>query len=196
VWVDDTPGNFDILYRRSTNGGASFGATDNLSNNVGLSFEPSVAASGNNVYVGWRDSTPGNFDILYRRSVDGGANFDPAVNLSNDAGQSFFPALTASGNNVYAVWQDNEVWYRRSVDGGANFDPAINLSNNVGFSAFPAVAALGNNVYVVWQDQTLGDDEILYRKSADGVIFDPTINLSNNAGVSASPAIAYYDTQL
>jgi hypothetical protein len=196
VWYDDTSGNNEILYKRSTDGGANFGATVNLSNNAGVSDFPAVAASGNNVYVVWEDNTSGNDEILYRRSIDGGANFDPTINLSNNAGLSLFPAVAASGNKVYVVWQDTtlgniEILYGRSTDGGANFDPTINLSNDAGFSFNPAISASGNNVYAVWQDFTSGDDEILYRRSIDGgANFDPAINLSNDAGVSSFPAVA------
>jgi hypothetical protein len=196
VWRDSTLGNTEILYRRSTDAGATFGGTINLSNTAGSSSEPAVAVSGNNVYVVWRDSTPGNDEILYRRSTDGGATFRITTNLSTNAGSSSQPAVAASGNNVYVVWTDNtpgnaEILYRRSTDGGATFGSTINLSNNAGTSFEPAVAASGNNVYVVWNDDTPGNFEILYRRSTDGgATFGSTINLSNNAGGSFEPAVA------
>jgi hypothetical protein len=99
VWNDNTlPGEFEILYRRSTDGGANFGATINLSNNAGFSSVPAIAASGNNVYVVWQDATPGNNEILYRRSTDGGANFGATINLSNNAGISSNPAIAVINN--------------------------------------------------------------------------------------------------
>lgn len=63
VWSDDTPGTTEILYRRSTDGGASFGGTVNLSNTTGHSYPAVLAAYGNNVYVVWIDNSWGNFDI-------------------------------------------------------------------------------------------------------------------------------------
>jgi hypothetical protein len=150
VWEDNTPGNPEILYRRSTDGGANFGATVNLSNNALSSLDPAIAASGNNVYVVWYDNTPSNFEILYRKSTDGGASFDATVNLSNNAGFSAAPAIAVSGDNLYVVWHDNndtpvnEILYRRSSDGGASFNAVINLSNNAGSSNNPDVAAINN----------------------------------------------------
>jgi hypothetical protein len=138
------------LYRRSTDGGANFGDTINLSNNVGVSANPAIAISGNNVYVIWQDDTPGDGDILYRRSTDGGANFDATINLSNNAGFSAAPAVAASANNVYVVWHDNndtpvnEILYTRSTDDGAIFGATVNLSNNAGSSNNPDVAAINN----------------------------------------------------
>ena len=35
---------------------------------------PSIAVSGNNVYVVWKDNTPGNDEVFCRRSPDGGVH--------------------------------------------------------------------------------------------------------------------------
>ena len=77
VWTDETAGtrNSEILYRRSTDGGASFGGTVNLSNTTGYSYAASVAVSMTNmppqqdVYVVWTDETPGKWCILYRKNL-------------------------------------------------------------------------------------------------------------------------------
>jgi hypothetical protein len=43
----------------------------NLSNNIGVSECPSIAISGNNIYVIWEDYTPGNHEILFANpSID------------------------------------------------------------------------------------------------------------------------------
>lgn len=98
VWSEHTDDDVHLLYRRSTDGGATFGGTINLSNNAGSSDRPAIAASGNNVYVVWFDNTPGNAEILYRRSTDGGGTFGSTINLSNNAGSSFEPAIYAVNN--------------------------------------------------------------------------------------------------
>lgn len=99
-------GSIEIVYRRSTDGGANFGSTINLSNNAGSSGSPAITVSGNNVYLVWNDITTGNAEILYQRSTDGGSTFGSTINLSNDARDSLEPAIAASGNNVYVVWRD------------------------------------------------------------------------------------------
>jgi hypothetical protein len=100
--ITDPPGNQEILYRRSINGGANFGSAVNLSNTTGNSGSPSIAASGNNVYVVWHDNTTQagvvQFDILYKKSTNGGAGFSGAVNLSNTPQASTNPAIAASNN--------------------------------------------------------------------------------------------------
>ncbi|MEM3119123.1 MAG: Ig-like domain-containing protein, partial [Nitrososphaerales archaeon] len=195
VWRDSTPGNFDILFRASNNNGASFDSAINLSNNTGNSQSPDMAALGSDVYVVWRDSTPGNFDILFRASNNNGASFDSAINLSNNAGSSQTPQVAAAGNNAYVVWRDDtpgnfDILFRASNNNGASFDSAINLSNNAGSSQTPDIEAVGADVFVAWSDNTTGNIEVLFRPSNDdGSSFGSTANLSNNAGSSQTPDV-------
>jgi len=83
-----------------TDGGASFGSTINPSFNALSSLEPAIATSWDNVYVMWVDAIAGNYDILYRRSTDGGASFGSTVNLSNNAGDSLQPDIAAINNTL------------------------------------------------------------------------------------------------
>src|ERR671928_768671 len=90
-WVDFITGNDDIYFKRSTNGGASFGDTINLSNNLGDSYNFQVSLSGDYVYIVWQDETlgvNGTDDIYFKRSTNGGASFGDTINLSNDTGDS------------------------------------------------------------------------------------------------------------
>ena len=196
TWQDSTPGNADIFFAASNNNGTSFGTPINLSNNVGGSGGPQIAASGNNVYVTWVDSTPGNPDIFFAVSNNNGTSFGTPINLSNNAGSSTNPQIAASGNNVYVVWYDNtpgndDIFVRVSNNNGTSFGTPINLSNNAGGSLFPQIAASGNNVYVTWIDSTPGNFDIFFAASNNnGTSFGTPINLSNNAGGSFNPQIA------
>jgi hypothetical protein len=125
AWTDGTTpsnGNFETLLRRSTDNGATFASTVNLSNSNSGSGGVSIVASGNNVYVAWSELAA-NIEILYRRSTDDGATFGSIVNLSNDAGMSTSPRIAILENKVYVVWSDDhqvpentEILYRRSTD--------------------------------------------------------------------------------
>ena len=148
MWEGFTSGTFDILYRRSTDGGVSFvEPIKNLSSSAVGAVSPAIAVSGNNVHVVWEDLAPGNFEILYRRSINDGSTFPNIItNLSNNAEGSFEPAIAVSGNNVYVVWQDNtpgnsEILYRTSANNGVSF-PAIvsNLATDIGTSLSPVIA--------------------------------------------------------
>ena len=126
VWVDNSPGkNYDILFKQSTDGGATFGDTINLSDNEGLSFFPRILAipGSNNVYVVWVDkSSEDNYDILFKRSTDGGATFGDTINLSDNEGLSLLPQIYTSGSfRVYIIWVDKssednyDILFKRST---------------------------------------------------------------------------------
>jgi hypothetical protein len=202
VWTDDTAGNKDIYFKRSVDNGSTFGSSVNLSNNPGNSTDAHIALYQNNFYLVWTDDTSGNGDIYFKRSVDNGSTFGPAENLSmNNTSLSSGPQISASGNNVYVVWQDvssgkNAIYYRYSNDTGVGFRGVRELSKTIsvnGESAlYPQISASGNSVYVAWQDKVSGSKEIFLRGSNDGGNkFTGIKNLSrNNTGDSITPRVA------
>jgi hypothetical protein len=78
AWHDNTPGNYEILYRNS---GILFEqSTTDLSSSGVDSGEPAIAVSGDNVYVVWEELVgPGAAEILCKRSTDGGATFSDII---------------------------------------------------------------------------------------------------------------------
>ena len=65
VWLDSTPGNYEIYCRKSTNGGVTWGGVKRLTWNSGSSYNPAIAMdSSNNIHVAWNDETPGNWRYI------------------------------------------------------------------------------------------------------------------------------------
>ncbi len=196
AWTDDTPGNREIFLARSVDGGATFGSPVNLSNNAGDSLTPSVAASGDNVFVAWTDGMSWSGALLLARSVDGGATFGPPVNLRSGLIENDLrPEVAISGNTVVVAWFDVsvgwDIFLARSTDRGETFGPSVHLSRSAGFSSTPSVAVSRGSVVVAWGIFTLGDREIFLARSADGGrTFNSPINFSHNAGNSSSPSVA------
>jgi hypothetical protein len=122
VWADDTPGNPEIYYRRSTDGGVTWGSSKRLTWNSGFSYQQAILVdSSNHIHVVWADDTPGNFEIYYRRSTDGGVTWGSSRRLTWNAGSSYDPAITVdSSTNIHVTWDDDtpgnwEVYYRKGI---------------------------------------------------------------------------------
>jgi hypothetical protein len=177
TWAEcEFPDQCEILFRRSMNEGATFGSPVNVSENPGPSVSPQIAVEHDHVYITWMDSTPGNFDIFFRKSDDRGRSFEPELNLSDNPGDSFDQRISAEDDFVRVVWQDatgasqfpfaTEVLYRASDDEGDAFTPTVNLSDNPGSSEAPQLATCqdGERVHFVWQDNTPGQFDIFYRR--------------------------------
>ena len=94
VWQDNLPGsNGDILAATSTDRGATFGPSFNLSNSTTSSFFPQVAMSGENAVIVWLENIGNNGETFAVTSTDRGATFGPILNLSNTTSFSSNPQV-------------------------------------------------------------------------------------------------------
>ena len=198
VWFDYAPGNWEIYYKRSTDGGATWSAVKRLTWTSGDSFAPAVAVdSSNSIHVVWYDNTPGHYEIYYRRSPDGGTTWGTVKRLTWTSGDSIFPAIAIDGNGtIHVVWDANtsetdEIYYRKSPNGGTTWSTAQRLTWTSGSSTTPAIAVdSGNTIQVVWGDDTSGNPEFYYKKSADGgAAWSPAQRLTWTSGKSYDAAI-------
>jgi len=178
--------------------------TNNLTQNQNDSVYPQTAASKNNVYVVWSESTQSstdnNYDIYFKASSDGGKTFGRTINLSDNPSFSEHPQIAAVENNVYVVWTDNtsghkEVLFRMSTNQGKAFGKVLTISDENTNAYHPEITASGTNVFVIWNnlDADKGN-HILLRHSIDGgSIFDSKMEIG--VGVKDSfPKVAANDS--
>jgi len=68
AFYDDTPGLYEIYYRKSLDGGATWSATQRLTWTSLWSEYPDIAVDSNyTVHIVWGDFTPGNYEIYYKK---------------------------------------------------------------------------------------------------------------------------------
>jgi hypothetical protein len=85
VWWDDKTGNWDVLFARSTDNGATFVDTINISNSPDMrSIGARIAAEGNDVYISWIEINPetGQKDVFVKTSSDQGQTFGEPIMLA------------------------------------------------------------------------------------------------------------------
>jgi len=177
-----------------------------LTNTTGESYRPTIAAAGSYVYVVWHDKTPGNAEIYFRRSIDGGATWETAKRLTNNWGDSVTPSIAVEGSTVYVAWSDwsadpvtpqGEIYFKKSTDNGKTWQPTKRLTNMPGDSYKPRIEAEGSNVFVVWYDIAPGNLEIYFRRSIDeGATWQTVKRLTNDVGESSFPTIAANSTNV
>ena len=204
VWRDNSSGNDDIYFKRSSDTGNSFNTTENLSNTNGSSTDPQITATGNNAYIVWSDTTTGNGDIYFKSITDNGTSFSFPKNLSTNLdGPAVFPQVEAIGNNVYVVWQDEtpdkgRIRFRASNDNGNDFSITRVLSqeNEVNANS-PQLSVSESAIYVVWEDNSRSGNnssknfDLLFRVGIDGgSTFTNTKILTKNPGDSFDPRTA------
>ena len=195
VWEDNRDGNDEIYYKRSTDGGTSWGADTRLTNNSAASERPSVTVSGSVVHVAWRDLRDGNEEIYYKRSTDGGISWGADTQLTSNSAISQYPSVSVFGSVVHVVWRDDrdgnyEIYYKRSTDGGLSWGADTRLTNNSAASGLPSVSVSGSVVHIVWYDNRDENWEIYYIRSTDGgTSWGADTRLTNNTSVSLSPSV-------
>jgi hypothetical protein len=96
-------------------------------------------AVGANEYVAWFSNKSGNWEVMFRSSIDGGQTFSDKINLSNTTEtDSVDVEILADGENVLVTWWErgktnstsDEPVGRASTDGGQTFNDLIRLSAN------------------------------------------------------------------
>jgi hypothetical protein len=157
VWTDLRNGNYEIYYKRSTDGGLNWSADIRLTNNTAYSKYPSIAVSGKYVHVVYQDTRTGNLEIYYRRSTNGGASWEADRQMTNDTNISTLPCISASGQVLLVVWEDlrdghPEIYCKRSATGGTSWTADTRLTNGNVYSSSPSISISGSIVVVVWQD--------------------------------------------
>jgi len=205
VWSDMGINSGTVFYKRSPDGGITWGADTRLPGDAGHDCNALLAVSGSNVHVVFiRNAGTPQAASYYKRSTDGGATWGPDVLLGNT---KWWPGVAAAGDMVYVSLNtmvdatNSEVFFRRSTDNGKTWEPQQQISNAPGRSEDPAIAAAGDNVYLVWNDNRDTPEDpathhrkgmaVYYRRSLDkGVTWGPETALTHAPDFTYFPAIS------
>ncbi len=199
VWEDYRDGvNPEIYYKRSTDGGLTWGPDTRLTNSLGTSYHACVTASSSGVHIVWEDERDGNPEIYYKRSTDGGLTWGADQRLTVNLPYSIDPSISASGLFLHVFWSDfrdrnGEIYYKRSADGGLSWGPDTRLTeaSELSYLATSAVSATGSNIHLVWYDKRDGNPEIYYKRSRDrGQSWERDMRLTNDPAQSVKPFVA------
>ena len=102
VWADASFGSEEILYKKSTDGGATWSAINRLTHNVNYASNPCMAIdSENHIRLVWIEEPPAypNGDVYFKRSQDAGATWSGPTRLTWN-GKSYSPDIAINSNKV------------------------------------------------------------------------------------------------
>jgi cell division septation protein DedD len=213
VWWNRVYGYAQLLFKRSTDNGATFGETIHISYGTGgeAGFPPQLVASGDSVYIVWegaavnrQGSSPvtltDTVDIFLAASDNNGTSFE-IRNLSNSVEDSTDPRIAVDGpNQAYVIWtetggENRGLWYckiERQPDGQL-VTTSLQLSYAHGYRQGHCIAASNGNVYVAWANTSyLGP-----YSSSSGWNLDLVVSRNNGTGFESSlllGSISLYDT--
>ncbi|MEP7168713.1 MAG: T9SS type A sorting domain-containing protein, partial [Bacteroidota bacterium] len=196
VWYDTRDGNAEIYYKRSPDGGLSWGADTRLTNNGFGSYHPSVTSSGTNVHLTWYDERDGNREIYYKSSSDAGLSWGADTRLTTNIAESSHPVPAVSGQAVHIVWQDIrdgnwEIHYKRNPSGNSTgiADNSNNAPGQTGIYPNP-----NNGTFYFITDKIIQPGKIngtLYNSSGK-IIFQKELNVNDCIKISNADARMYF----
>jgi hypothetical protein len=212
LWEDHRNGTGDIAYRRSTDGGAAFGALQFLVQGPNEETQPELVMSGNVAIALWVDTRRGNKDLGFRRSTDGGVNWSTFGFLVRSSFDESDPSLALDGNTALLGWVDRrhgnqDVAYRRSADAGQIWAGLTFLVRAPTLESSPTATVDGTTgtVLVGWMDNRDGPQDLAARRSTNhgasfaGLTFmvrAPTDDVQPNLRVSGQAALlTWVDTR-
>ena len=174
AWSQIADDNWEIYYNRSTDGGLTWATPSRLTNNQFNAWQPAIAAAGGSVHLVWADDRSGDFQILYKRSTDGGLTwslFPVTLTTSTPDGGAWHPAVVAMPDRLVLAWEEyrdgnGEIYARASDDSGLTWTVEGRMTTNAAFSALPRLAADNAGTYLVWQDNRDGNCEVYFAESA------------------------------
>jgi len=205
TWYDFSSGNNEILFSKSTDGGATWSSPVNLSNDATSSEGPSITIGGTNILITWFNNDVGNSEILFSKSTDGGTTWSSPFSISNTESQSTQPTIITFGTDILITWTEHivdsqEVVFSKSTDGGVTWSSPFSISNTVSQSTQPAIITFGTDILITWTEFIVYSQEVVFSKSTDGgVTWSSPVNLSQTPAVqtiSGSSSIATDGTDI
>jgi hypothetical protein len=177
--------DLEVFVRRSTDGGATWGAPVAVTSDNDFDDKPYMDARADEVLVGYADFGFSPAKVRAARSTDGGLSFSHDVILANNSvgGNGACPVIHPTTGTYYMFWRDSfqdSLWMSRSTDQGVSWSPdrgivAMNplpspMPGGFRMVNLPSAAAdpVSGDLIVVWNDQRFGDPDILSIRSSDG----------------------------
>ncbi len=200
TWYDNRNGQQRVFVNYSTDGGATWQASDIPVSTASFAAVPQVAVSGSSVYVVWYGD-----GIWLNYSSDGGVTWQSSpIRIDSSSADTYLPKVAASGSSVYVSWTDrrngrNDLYFNRSSDGGGTWQTSdTQLAVVSKLFNQQRLASTGNSVYVTWSDDPNGEHDVFLNHSQDGgaTWLSAPIQLQTDgpgASFGGEPAIATTD---
>jgi hypothetical protein len=166
----------EIYYKKSTDGGATWGSNIRLTNNSQWSARPIAATVGAaGIVVTYEQqiaNDPSVSNEVYAiSSSNDGASWGSPQRLTNAVGDTGHNYIAGDNTSAYVAYHDNrtgsnEIYFRQTDDIGATWQPEERITNLTGDSAVPAVVTTPNYVHVIWGDNNSGSYQVWYSRKA------------------------------
>ncbi len=173
----------NIVVRKSTDGGATFGAPVTVSDDgweiAGCPHSGAVMTTDakGNVHVIWYTAgrKPEEAGIYYSVSKDGGQTFSPRRLVDAGNGTGVLRPYLAVGEQgeVYMAWMNypkgkdqTQIYFRHLMADGTTMSPVQQVSQSEGSAVWPNMTVSKDTVYLSWTEQKGDSTWVVLRTAA------------------------------
>lgn len=189
VWVDDSSGEREIMFCKSSDSGKTFSNSTMVSQNSMGPYHVELAAEGQSVYIVWNsfDKEMRNI-ILLSKSDDAGKTFAELREIGI-VDMETFPKIAADADEYFVTWdkekdKDTEILF---IKGHINYNKIHNVTNPSKLNddgidgGETQVAANADHVLVSWTSNMPVDKKHVYVRSSinNGNDFGNSVRLSS-----------------
>ena len=188
VWVDDSSGEREIMFSKSSDSGKTFSNSIVISRNSMSPYHVELAAEGQNVYVVWNSFGMETSNIiLLSKSNDAGKTFGELTEIGVGDMETY-PKIAANADEYYITWdrRDNKATEILLIKGHKDYkmDNITQLGklNNDGIDGGESQVAVDpDHVIVSWASNIPVDKKYVYISSSmnKGNSFTNNIPLSS-----------------
>ena len=189
VWVDDSSGEREIMFSKSSDSGKTFSNSIVISRNSMSPYHVELAAEGQNVYVVWNSFGMETSNIiLLSKSNDAGKTFGELTEIGVGDMETY-PKIAANADEYYIAWdrRDNKATEILLIKGHKEDFKMDNVTqlgklNNEGIDGGESqVAVDADHVIVSWASNIPVDKKYIYISSSmnKGNSFANNISLSS-----------------
>lgn len=205
LWIDNSNGTRQILFRKSVDGGENFDQMIKLSKNISSSYNAELAAFGSSLIAVWNelDMQKGNV-IMLKESEDRGFSFEETKELGASDLQTY-PKIVAYKDQTYVTWNTNrtndqthQIVLSKVLDDGHDLPTMQKRIAKYLQDGESHVTALDRNVLVFWTDgNAQGHKNLYYTRSTNyGNDFGDIVDISQRFDDSSNVETAFVDGNL
>lgn len=189
VWVDDSSGEREIMFSKSSDSGKTFSNSIVVSQDSISPYHVELAAEGQNVYIVWNSfGMEMSNIILLAKSNDEGKTFGELIEIG-EGDLETYPKIAANGNEYYVTWdrrdhKDTEILLikgHKDYNNIQNVTQIDKLNNENIDGGESQVAADADHVIVTWTSNIPADKKYVYISSSmnKGNVFGDNIPISS-----------------
>jgi len=183
--------DYEIFYKCSSDGGATWSDDVQFTDNAVHDLNPSIIQTVNGtLWIFWQSNMTGNQEIFYTTSSDDGSSWSEAQGLTVDSNPDRAPsAIQTVDGRIWVAWSSYrtgyfEIFYK--TYNGSSWSNATRLTNSTNIDTSPSILqTFDGTIWLFWsscENSAQATTEIFYKCSSDGgATWSDDVQFTDNA---------------